>query len=95
VVTIIAPARATVWDDGKLNIAGARRQIEDEHIEFAPFHLPQEIAGCSALPSARAKIAGELSSSRNPIDINFNPYCSIGRILVFFRRHRLLRANRT
>jgi hypothetical protein len=32
-------------DDGKLNIAGARRQIEDEHIEFAPFHLPQELLG--------------------------------------------------
>jgi hypothetical protein len=27
------------------------------------------------------KIAGEVSSSRNPIDINRNPYCSIGTII--------------
>ena len=88
VVTTIAPARCNGLHNRKLNIAGARRQIEDEHIEFAPFHLPQKLLGVARhhRPAQnRRRAVVEQKSHRHQLQsVLFDRQNAI-----FFRRHRL------
>ena len=43
VETITAPASGTFWAIVSCGVAGARRHVDDEHVEFAPHDLAQEL----------------------------------------------------
>ena len=40
-----APLQGDGLDDGKLDVAGARRKIEEEIVKRSPRHLPEKLLG--------------------------------------------------
>ena len=71
------PVQGKRLDQGQLCIARAGRQVDDQNVEFAPFHVLHELL--DGLHDHRApQTTGVSSSTRNPMLITFTPWRSIG-----------------
>ncbi len=73
------PEIAAVWMSDNATSPVTRRQVDQQVIHFAPFDISQELLHHVGSIGPR-HTSGLSLGMRKPIDINFTPYFSIGRI---------------
>ena len=71
--TITAPVTGTSWAMAELDVAGARRQVDDQDVELAPLESAAASAGGRRSTIGPRQIIGVSSATRKPMDMHFTP----------------------